>query len=135
MENPEERLTVVSKLVEDKPAGLRVHLVQQRPRLLGRQELEAPLEDTASVRVRRELEHPASKGLDKVEGRFGEGDDALDDVVGVARLDAVHDVVLELSDEDVALLCADDFESLEEGKRVTSRVSLQFEQVNKKDGV
>jgi hypothetical protein len=40
------------------------------------------------------------------------GDDPLDDMVGVARLDALEDMRLELADERVSLLVAYLFEGL-----------------------
>jgi len=89
-----------------------VHLGEERPGLLLGQKLEAPLEDAAAVRVGRELKDLAGKGGDKVETGLGQGDDPLDDVIGVGRLDAVHNIVLELRDEDIALLARDNLERL-----------------------
>jgi hypothetical protein len=62
---------------------------------------------TMTLESRNEVE--AVVGL-----RFGrrKGDDSLDDVVGVTRLDAFQDVVLKLADEDRSLVILDVLESL-----------------------
>lgn len=91
---------------------MRVHLGKEWPDCRLRQKLKAPLKDAAAVRVSSELKDSTSEGGNKVEAGLGQGDDPLDDVIGIGRFDAVRDVVLEFCDEDVALLARDDLEGL-----------------------